>query len=182
MVLDASIGLSTGFFRFPHRSQLTPSGRVLTQVKPLSPSPERSSSPLASEPSSSRNSTATPREEEPSLRELFSVPVASRRLVEADFSPLFPLSVAATKTPIIFLGTGEHLNDLERFSPQPFISKLLGRGDMQGLMEHMFVLAFAFAQRSKFQNAQADDLQPASVQPRRCPDQPREAEGAREEA
>ena len=48
-----------------------------------------------------------------------------------------PRSVAATQTPIIFLGTGEHLNDLERFSPQPFISKLLGRGDMQGLMEHI---------------------------------------------
>lgn len=45
--------------------------------------------------------------------------------------------VAATKTPIIFLGTGEHLNDLERFAPQPFISKLLGMGDMQGLVEHM---------------------------------------------
>jgi signal recognition particle GTPase len=46
-------------------------------------------------------------------------------------------SVAATKTPIIFLGVGEHLHDLDKFSPQPFISKLLGLGDMQGLMEHM---------------------------------------------
>ncbi|KAF8136587.1 SRP54-type protein [Boletus edulis] len=46
-------------------------------------------------------------------------------------------AVAATKTPIIFLGVGEHLYDLDRFSPQPFISKLLGLGDMQGLMEHM---------------------------------------------
>jgi signal recognition particle subunit SRP54 len=46
-------------------------------------------------------------------------------------------SVAATKTPIIFLGVGEHLHDLDRFAPQPFISKLLGLGDMQGLMEHM---------------------------------------------
>jgi signal recognition particle subunit SRP54 len=46
-------------------------------------------------------------------------------------------SVAATKTPIIFLGVGEHLNDLEKFTPQPFISKLLGMGDMQGLFEHM---------------------------------------------
>lgn len=46
-------------------------------------------------------------------------------------------SVAATKTPIIFLGVGEHLHDLDRFSPQPFISKLLGLGDVQGLMEHM---------------------------------------------
>ncbi|KDQ60949.1 hypothetical protein JAAARDRAFT_31942 [Jaapia argillacea MUCL 33604] len=50
-------------------------------------------------------------------------------------------AVAATKTPIIFLGTGEHLTDLDRFSPQPFISKLLGMGDMQGLMEHMQDLA-----------------------------------------
>ncbi|KAI0934035.1 Signal recognition particle, variant 2 [Taiwanofungus camphoratus] len=46
-------------------------------------------------------------------------------------------AVAATKTPIIFLGVGEHLHDLDRFSPQPFISKLLGLGDVQGLMEHM---------------------------------------------
>ncbi|KIP09535.1 hypothetical protein PHLGIDRAFT_102765 [Phlebiopsis gigantea 11061_1 CR5-6] len=46
-------------------------------------------------------------------------------------------AVAATKTPIIFLGVGEHLHDLEKFSPQPFISKLLGLGDVQGLMEHM---------------------------------------------
>lgn len=46
-------------------------------------------------------------------------------------------SVAATKTPIIFLGVGEHLHDLDKFSPQPFISKLLGMGDVQGLMEHM---------------------------------------------
>jgi signal recognition particle subunit SRP54 len=50
-------------------------------------------------------------------------------------------SVAATKTPIIFLGVGEHLHDLDRFSPEPFISKLLGLGDMQGLMEHMQDLA-----------------------------------------
>lgn len=50
-------------------------------------------------------------------------------------------SVAVTKTPIIFLGVGEHLNDLEKFTPQPFISKLLGMGDMQGLFEHMYVQA-----------------------------------------
>lgn len=49
----------------------------------------------------------------------------------------FVCSVAATKTPIIFLGVGEHFNDLERFVPSPFISKLLGMGDMQGLFEHM---------------------------------------------
>lgn len=49
-------------------------------------------------------------------------------------------SVAATHTPIVFIGTGEHMLDLERFSPQPFISKLLGMGDMQGLVEHVQAL------------------------------------------
>lgn len=58
-------------------------------------------------------------------------------------------AVAATKTPIIFLGTGEHLNDLERFAPQPFISKLLGMGDMQGLVEHMQDMARANPDRQK---------------------------------
>lgn len=46
-------------------------------------------------------------------------------------------AVAATKTPIMFIGTGEHLYDLERFAPGPFISKMLGMGDLTGLMEHM---------------------------------------------
>lgn len=58
-------------------------------------------------------------------------------------------AVAATKTPIIFLGTGEHLTDLDRFAPQPFISKLLGLGDVQGLMEHMQDLATQNPDRQK---------------------------------
>ncbi|TFL07475.1 signal recognition particle protein [Pterulicium gracile] len=58
-------------------------------------------------------------------------------------------AVAATKTPIIFLGVGEHLQDLDRFSPQPFISKLLGLGDIQGLMEHMQDLATQNPDRQK---------------------------------
>lgn len=57
--------------------------------------------------------------------------------------------VAATKTPIIFLGVGEHLADLDKFAPQPFISKLLGMGDMQGLMEHMQDLANANPEKHK---------------------------------
>nr|6Y2Z_A Chain A, Signal recognition particle 54 kDa protein [Homo sapiens]6Y2Z_B Chain B, Signal recognition particle 54 kDa protein [Homo sapiens] len=35
-------------------------------------------------------------------------------------------AVAATKSPIIFIGTGEHIDDFEPFKTQPFISKLLG--------------------------------------------------------
>jgi signal recognition particle subunit SRP54 len=44
-------------------------------------------------------------------------------------------AVAATHTPIVFIGTGEHMADMERFAPQPFVSKLLGMGDMQGLVD-----------------------------------------------
>ncbi|KAH0840500.1 signal recognition particle protein SRP54 [Fonsecaea monophora] len=49
-------------------------------------------------------------------------------------------AAAATHTPIIFLGTGEHLADLERFDARSFISKLLGYGDMSGLIEHIQTL------------------------------------------
>ncbi|KAI9829652.1 MAG: hypothetical protein M1819_006023 [Sarea resinae] len=49
-------------------------------------------------------------------------------------------AVAATHTPIVFIGTGEHMLDLERFAPQPFVSKLLGMGDVQGLVEHVQAL------------------------------------------
>ncbi|KZT42018.1 signal recognition particle protein [Sistotremastrum suecicum HHB10207 ss-3] len=58
-------------------------------------------------------------------------------------------AVAATKTPIIFLGVGEHLADLDKFAPQPFISKLLGMGDVQGLMEHMHDVAMANPNKQK---------------------------------
>lgn len=34
--------------------------------------------------------------------------------------------MAATRSPIIFIGTGEHIDDFEPFKTQPFISKLLG--------------------------------------------------------
>ena len=46
-------------------------------------------------------------------------------------------AVAATKSPIIFVGTGEHLEDIVAFDTQPFVSRLLGLGDWQGLMEKL---------------------------------------------
>lgn len=46
-------------------------------------------------------------------------------------------AVAATKTPIVFIGTGEHIGDFEVFKPTTFISKLLGIGDIQSLIEHV---------------------------------------------
>jgi len=46
-------------------------------------------------------------------------------------------AVAATESPIVFLGSGEHFDDLEPFNAQSFVSKLLGFGDVRGLMEAM---------------------------------------------
>ncbi|GLD69055.1 signal recognition particle 54 kDa protein, partial [Lates japonicus] len=46
-------------------------------------------------------------------------------------------AVAATRSPIIFIGTGEHIDDFEPFKTQPFISKLLGMGDIEGLIDRV---------------------------------------------
>eukprot|EP00042_Codosiga_hollandica_P038034 m.305357 g.305357 ORF g.305357 m.305357 type:complete len:512 (+) comp55290_c0_seq3:20-1555(+) len=43
-------------------------------------------------------------------------------------------AVAATGSAIAYLGTGEHLTDLEPFETKAFVSKLLGMGDIQGLI------------------------------------------------
>jgi len=45
-------------------------------------------------------------------------------------------AVAVSGAPILFIGTGEHLDDLERFEPTRFVSRLLGMGDIQSLLEH----------------------------------------------
>jgi signal recognition particle subunit SRP54 len=34
----------------------------------------------------------------------------------------------------VFLGTGEHFEDLEPFEAEGFVKRLLGMGDMKGLM------------------------------------------------
>lgn len=49
-------------------------------------------------------------------------------------------AVAATQTPIVFIGTGEHVGDFEVFKPSTFISKLLGIGDIQSLIEQVQLL------------------------------------------
>ncbi|UKK00639.2 signal recognition particle protein 2 [Theileria orientalis] len=43
-------------------------------------------------------------------------------------------AVSATNSPIIFIGTGEHFDDFEPFEPKSFISRLLGFGDINGLI------------------------------------------------
>ncbi|MGI0132538.1 MAG: signal recognition particle protein Srp54 [Thermoplasmata archaeon] len=44
-------------------------------------------------------------------------------------------AVAVSGAPILFIGTGEHLDELERFDPARFVSRLLGMGDIQTLLE-----------------------------------------------
>jgi signal recognition particle subunit SRP54 len=39
------------------------------------------------------------------------------------------------KVPVIFIGTGEKPHDLELFNPESFLSRLLGMGDLESLME-----------------------------------------------
>lgn len=46
-------------------------------------------------------------------------------------------AVAATGAPIVSLGTGEHFDDFERFEVKGFVSRLLGMGDIMGLMKTM---------------------------------------------
>jgi len=43
-------------------------------------------------------------------------------------------AVAATKSPVVFIGTGEHIDDFESFKTKPFVQKLLGMGDIEGLI------------------------------------------------
>jgi signal recognition particle subunit SRP54 len=43
-------------------------------------------------------------------------------------------AVAATNSPIIFIGTGEHFDDFEQFNAQSFVSRLCGLGDISGLV------------------------------------------------
>jgi len=44
-------------------------------------------------------------------------------------------AVAATKSPIIFIGTGEHIDEFETFESKPFVSRLLGLGDWTGFID-----------------------------------------------
>ena len=44
-------------------------------------------------------------------------------------------AVAETEAPIKFIGIGEGIDDLEPFDPKKFISRLLGMGDIESLLE-----------------------------------------------
>ncbi len=44
-------------------------------------------------------------------------------------------AVAATGAPVVFIGTGEHVDELEPLDPARFIGRLLGMGDLDTLLE-----------------------------------------------
>jgi len=44
-------------------------------------------------------------------------------------------AVAATESPVIFIGTGEHFDDFEPFEASSFIKRLLGLGDLSSLVK-----------------------------------------------
>ncbi|MDN7025240.1 signal recognition particle protein [Methanoculleus sp. FWC-SCC1] len=44
-------------------------------------------------------------------------------------------AVSETQSGIVFIGSGETIEDLERFDPDGFISRLLGMGDLRALVE-----------------------------------------------
>lgn len=46
-------------------------------------------------------------------------------------------AVAATGARIKFLGTGEKLDDIELFNPKGYVGRLLGLGDLEGLLERI---------------------------------------------
>jgi signal recognition particle subunit SRP54 len=46
-------------------------------------------------------------------------------------------AVAATGAPIKFIGTGEHIEDLEPFAPERFVARLLGMGDIETLLKRI---------------------------------------------
>jgi signal recognition particle subunit SRP54 len=47
-------------------------------------------------------------------------------------------SVAATKSPVIFIGTGEHMDEFEVFEVKPFVSSLLGMDDWYDFIDRVY--------------------------------------------
>jgi signal recognition particle subunit SRP54 len=45
------------------------------------------------------------------------------------------IACSVTKAPVKFIGIGEKINDFEEFNPEGFVSRLLGMGDIQALLE-----------------------------------------------
>jgi signal recognition particle subunit SRP54 len=63
-------------------------------------------------------------------------------------------AVAATASPVVFIGTGEYFEDFETFDPESFIKRLLGLGDLKGLFEKVKEVVSVEKQQKLAENIQ----------------------------
>jgi len=66
-------------------------------------------------------------------------------------------AVAATRSPVIFVGTGEHIDDFEPFDTKSFVSRLLGKGDIGGLLQMFEEKKFEQSQKDLMKKLKAGD-------------------------
>ncbi|KAL6533412.1 hypothetical protein OROMI_027524 [Orobanche minor] len=58
-------------------------------------------------------------------------------------------AVAATKSPVIFVGTGEHMDEFQVFQVKPFVSRLLEMGDSSEFVDTTHVVIIPMDERSR---------------------------------
>jgi hypothetical protein len=117
-----------------NRNLIAPSLLWMVQsVRPPMVKPELLRKQLILDLLSLRRWMVMPRVVVPFQRKLITLRAVSKRC--NNDLPSNAISVAATQSPIVFIGTGEHLHDLDRFEARPFVRKMLGMGDLSDFVE-----------------------------------------------
>lgn len=70
---------------------------------------------------------------------------------------------AETSAGVYFIATGEKINDLEKFNPESFLSRLLGMGDLEALMEKIHSVTDEKKQKDLQQKIQEGNLSLSDV-------------------
>jgi signal recognition particle subunit SRP54 len=65
---------------------------------------------------------------------------------------------AETKAPVYFITTGEKVNDIEEFNPKSFLSRLLGMGDLETLIEKIKLVTDESQQKKMQKNLEEGKL------------------------
>ncbi len=65
---------------------------------------------------------------------------------------------AETHSGVYFIGTGEKINDIEEFNPKSFLSRLLGMGDLEALIEKIKSVTSEKAQKEAQKNIEEGKL------------------------
>ncbi|MFA5349526.1 MAG: signal recognition particle receptor subunit alpha, partial [Candidatus Paceibacterota bacterium] len=65
---------------------------------------------------------------------------------------------AETNAPVIFITTGEKINDIEEFNPKKFLSRLLGMGDLENLVEKIRSITDEKSQKKLQENIEQGNL------------------------